>query len=215
METNTMTPLEARPTKAKVGMTENVTYAVRHCDVCAVNPESCPQRGTFHGVEKKLFQPYEWANRLIKVGVLSPHHVKLPFVLGQWAPQMRQANLITNVGRRAVAQLLRDGTGSPFSHIAVGTGTSAANATDTALEGETSAAGLGRASATTSEQTTDTTGDTARFLKLFSVTGTLAVTESGVFNNPSAGTPLCRQVFSAINVVNGDTLQITWDIDVD
>jgi len=41
------------------------------------------------------------------------------------------------------------------------------------------------------------------------------VTESGVLNDASTGTLLARQVFSAINVASGDSLQITWKIDVD
>jgi len=40
------------------------------------------------------------------------------------------------------------------------------------------------------------------------------VTESAVLNASSAGTMLCRQTFSAINVADGDTLQITWKVTV-
>ena len=65
--------------------------------------------------------------------------------------------------------------------------------------------------------TTDVTNDTAQGVLSFSVTGTKAVTESGFFNHigTATGTMLSHQVFSAINVVSGDTLQITWKIDVD
>jgi hypothetical protein len=63
--------------------------------------------------------------------------------------------------------------------------------------------------------TTDVTNDTAQLVYTFTVTGTAAVTESGVFNAASSGVLLARQVFSAINVVNGDSLQITWKFDVD
>ena len=42
-----------------------------------------------------------------------------------------------------------------------------------------------------------------------------AKTESGVFNAASNGTLAARQVFAAINVASGDSLQITWKFDVD
>jgi hypothetical protein len=48
----------------------------------------------------------------------------------------------------------------------------------------------------------------------FNFTGTFAVTESGVLNAGAAGDLLSRQVFSAINVVNGDSLQVTWKVTV-
>lgn len=201
--------------KAKLGLNLNVKYEKRHCNVCAEIGDQCPQFGTLHGEIRGNFQPWSWVSKLIKSGYLSPFHPKLPIVFGLPSSSMRVSNVIVNGGKQAVAQLLRDAAGSPFSHIGVGTGTTAAAATDTGLETAITDSGLARAAATTSEVTTDVTGDTARFLKLFSVTGTKAVTESVVFNNPSGGTPLCRQVFSAINVVNGDSLQITWDIDVD
>jgi hypothetical protein len=60
--------------------------------------------------------------------------------------------------------------------------------------------------------TTTTTNDTAQLTNTFSVTGTVAVTESGVLNAASTGTLLCRQVFTAINVVSGDSLALTWKV---
>jgi hypothetical protein len=65
-------------------------------------------------------------------------------------------------------------------------------------------------------QTTETAGDTAQLLNTFNFTtgGTFAVTESGVLNAASTGTLLARQVFTAINVASGDSLQVTWKFDV-
>jgi hypothetical protein len=45
-------------------------------------------------------------------------------------------------------------------------------------------------------------------------TGTGAVTEAGLFNASSAGTLLCRTVFSVINKGAADTLGITWTVTV-
>ena len=43
-----------------------------------------------------------------------------------------------------------------------------------------------------------------------SFTSTLAITEHGVFNASTAGTLLDRSVFTAVNVVNGDSIQFTY-----
>ena len=126
-------------------------------------------------------------------------------------------NVVTNVGFTEVAgRITSDVAGSytAFDYIAVGTGVTAATYTDTTLATEVTLLGLARATTTGTLVTTNVANDTAQFVKQFSVTGTCAVTESGVFNAASVGTMLCRQTFSAINVVNGDTLQITWKVTV-
>jgi len=126
------------------------------------------------------------------------------------------SNLITNAGFAGMASRCNgDGAEAAFTYIAVGTGTNAANVTDTALQTELAADGLSRAAGTASRKTTDVTDDTASLTKTFTVTGTQAVTESGVLNAGAAGVLLSRQVFAAVNVVDGDSLQITWDYDFD
>lgn len=45
-----------------------------------------------------------------------------------------------------------------------------------------------------------------------SFTSTLAITEHGIFTASSAGTLFDRSVFSAINVVNGSSIQFTWQL---
>jgi len=120
----------------------------------------------------------------------------------------RYEDIITNSGLAEVAKLIgADLGGVPFAYIAIGSGTTAPAATDTALEFETH-----RASATVTQQTTTVTGDTAQFEATFTFTASYSITESGVFNDPTAGVMLCRQTFSAINVVSGDTLGVTWKI---
>lgn len=196
---------------------DNVAYSVKHCKVCAAHQpgdaNDCPLRGSFHGEDKKLFQPWAWVNYLIKFGYLSPLHWKVSGLFGYWSGSMHASNGITNAGRAVVSGLI-NGSGTPaaFTYIAVGTGTNAFAATDVALQTESSTSGLSRAAGTVSLVTTTITNDTAQVLKSFSVTGTVAVTESGLFNASSSVTLLCRQTFSAINVVNGDTLQVTWKI---
>lgn len=136
---------------------------------------------------------------------------KVPGMFGSYQDQMVVKNLVTTVGKALAAGLL-NGSGAPAAatYLALGLGTTAAAAGNTILESEIVDSGLARAAATVSLVTTTTTNDTAQLLKLWTATGTKAVTECGALNASSAGTLLGRQVFSAINVVSTDTLQITY-----
>lgn len=120
-------------------------------------------------------------------------------------------NLITTAGKGLISGLCI-GTGTAPSHIAIGIGTTAAAAGDTALQSEITTNGGQRASATRTQQTTTTTNDTSRYVVTFTFTGSFAVTEAGVLNASSSGTLLNRQVFSARNVDTGDTLTITYNV---
>ena len=147
---------------------------------------------------------------------LAAYGLRIPFITGVWSDSRLISNLVVSAGAAGVASRINGaGSEAAFIYIAVGIGTTAAAAGDTTLESEIVDSGLVRAAATASRVTTDVTNDTAQLLYTFSVTGTKAVTESGVLNAASAGTLLARQVFSAVNVVNGDSLQVTWKFDVD
>lgn len=185
--------------KAKVGLGLNVTYELRDK----------------FGDIKPLFQENKFFRFLLNKRLLSPKSFKIPYLFGAWSNQKVVSNLVTNAGKALVAGLMTGDVTNFFDYIEVGIGTTAAAVTDTALESAIVDSGLARAASTNSRVTTDVTNDTAQFLKAFSVTGTKAVTESGVFDASSTGNMLARQVFSAINVVSGDTLTITWKIDVD
>ena len=135
---------------------------------------------------------------------------------GKLKDKRKISNLITNAGFAGMASRCNgNGAEAAFTYIAVGTGTTAADVTDTTLETELAASGLSRAAGTASRTTTDVTNDTATLSKTFSVTGTVAVTEAGCLNAASAGTLLSRQVFTAVNVVDGDSFQVTWNYDFD
>jgi hypothetical protein len=188
---------------AQLGTYENVEYELRDA----------------HGNLKPIFQEYRFTQYLMKKGIISPLWINswyaslvAPF-LGYWSGSKRFRNLVTNAGFALAAGRL-NGSGSPAAatYIAVGTGTTAANASDTTLETEITDSGLARVNGTVSLVTTTVTNDTAQVTTTFTVSGTKAVTESGVLNASSSGTLLCRQVFSAINVVNGDSLAITWKV---
>lgn len=166
-----------------------------------------------NGKIKNLFQENRLFKWLMKKGIVSPHFLKIPFLLGHWSSTKVVANLVTSAGKAGAASRLNGSGGeAAFTYIATGTGTTAAAAGDTTLQTELAASGLSRANSTASRVTTSVTNDTAQLANTFSVTGTVAVTESGVLNATSVGVLLCRQVFSAINVVNGDSLTITWKV---
>lgn len=175
------------------------------------------------GKAKPIFQENRLARFLIgEKGLISPRWINQwyafllsPF-LGHWADSRKIHNLVTNAGAAGVASRINgSGAEAAFTFIAVGTGVVAAAVTDTTLGTETAASGLSRVAATASRVTTDVTNDSARLATTFTVTGTVAVTESGVLNASSVGVLLARQVFSAVNVVNGDSLTVTWTFDVD
>lgn len=187
-------------TKSKVSTRENFEYILRDKD----------------GNIKPIFQPNKLAIWLMKKGFISPHVVKVPLLFGSWKQKMVIQNLVTNAGKAGAASRLNGaGSEAAFTYIAIGTGTTAAAAGDTTLETEITTGGGERASATASRVTTDVTNDTARLVNTFNFTSTFAVTEAGVLNAASSGVLLNRQVFTAVNVVNGDSLQITIDVDVD
>ncbi len=182
---------------------ENVTYTLTGAD----------------GSAKPLFQEYRLASFLIKHGYISPLWINSWYaplvspILGYWSTEKRVRNLVTTAGKAGAAgRLMGSGAPAAFTYIALGTGATAAAVTDTTLQTELATSGLSRVNATASLVTTSVANDTAQLTNTFSVTGTQAVTESGILNAASVGTLLCRQVFSAINVVNADSLAITWKV---
>lgn len=122
-------------------------------------------------------------------------------------------NLITSTGKAGAASRLNgSGAEAAFTYLAVGVGTTAAVTGNTTLETEIVDSGLARVNATASRVTTTVTNDTMQLATTFSVTGTKAVTEAGILNAASVGVLLCRQVFSALNVINGDSFILTYKV---
>lgn len=179
------------------------------------------------GNAKAIFQENTFCRKLINAGKLSPHWINAwygpliaPF-LGYWSDHKMFKNGVTDAGRAAVASRINgSGGAAAFTAIGQGTGATAFNAADTTLQTEVKADGtaasgvhaLATASVTVSRVTTTVTNDTAQLVGTISETATIAVTESGVFNADTNGTLLCRQTFTAVNVVSGDSLQLTWKV---
>jgi hypothetical protein len=114
-------------------------------------------------------------------------------------------NLVVSSGLAFIASRMKDTTDAAMSHMGVGSGTTAAAAGDTALETQIGS----RVSLTSTTVTANATAYVATFA---AGTGTGAITEAGIFNASTAGTMLCRTVFSVVNKGADDTLQITWTI---
>ena len=125
--------------------------------------------------------------------------------------QQDEHNLVVSAGLAYIASRIKDATASAMSHMAVGSGSVAAAAGNTALGSE-----LGRVTLTsTTIVTTSVANDAVQYVATFAAgTGTGAVTEAGILNAASAGTMLCRTVFPVINKGALDTLTITWKVTV-
>ena len=92
-----------------------------------------------------------------------------------------------------------------FKYHDSGVGTTAEAAGDTGIE---TTDGESRATGTQ----TESASNAYRSVGTISYTTTKAITEHGLFNDSSAGTLMDRSVFSAVNVVNGDSIQFTYTI---
>lgn len=112
-------------------------------------------------------------------------------------------NLIVNVGKNGIAdQLLASPTIGKPTHMAIGTGNTAAAAGDTALQTELDRNAL--TSKTRSTNVITMVGDWA------AGDGTGALTEAGIFDASSSGNMYSRVVFSVVNKAAGDTFSVTW-----
>lgn len=115
-------------------------------------------------------------------------------------------NLVVTAGKAWIAARMKtDGIPNEMSHMAVGTGTTAAADGQTALV--TEAARVTLASSVSGAVVTYTATFPAG-------TGTAALTEAGILNAASAGTMLCRTVFPVVNKGASDSLAITWTVTV-
>lgn len=117
-------------------------------------------------------------------------------------------NLVVTTGLNFIASRMKDATATAMTHMAVGTGTTAAALGNTTLGTE-----LARVALTSTNVTTNSISYACTF-GTGTPAGTNALTEAGLFNAASAGTMLCRTVFAAINKAPGDSLTITWTITI-
>ena len=115
-------------------------------------------------------------------------------------------NIVVTDGKEYIASRMKDASATAMSHMAIGTGSTAAAAGDAALGTE-----AGRVALTSTTVSSNAVAYVATFA---AGTGTGAITEAGILNASSSGTLLCRTVFSVINKGAADTLGITWTVTV-
>lgn len=115
-------------------------------------------------------------------------------------------NLVVDTGLAFIASRMKDTTDAAMSHMAVGTDNTAANAADTTLGTE-----LARQALASSTVTDNSIAYVATFA---AGTGTGALTEAGIFNDPTTGTMLCRTVFAVINKGAADSMTVTWTVTI-
>lgn len=137
--------------------------------------------------------------------------------IGHYVDELSVANMVVNSGLVALGSAAFDSADSnKYTYVAVGSGSTAAAATDTTLVAELSANGMARTAGTYSQKTTTVANDTKVLTATFTATGSAStVQETGVFSASSAGTMINRYVLpSAITVSVGSSIQIAHEFQV-
>ena len=115
-------------------------------------------------------------------------------------------NLVVDTGLDYIASRMKDTTKTAMSHMAVGTGSTAALAGNTALVTETGRVAL---------NSTTVADNSIAYVATFGAgVATGGLQEAGILNASSAGDLLCRTVYSVINKGANDTMTITWTITI-
>lgn len=165
-----------------------------------------------NGEEIRGWQEYRILHFLRKFfGMSFP---KIFLITGYWRYGVTYQNLVVTAGKGLISGRI-NGVGTPAAPTAMaigvdGTGLAAGNTT---LESEITTGNGDRGAGTATLQQTTVADDTARLVKSWTFNDTFAIVEMGIFNNAvSGGTMLVRNVFSAYNVVSGDTFEITHNL---
>ena len=137
-------------------------------------------------------------------GQLTISHFRGPNLIYQESSKQT----ITTVGKNWIVDKLQD---LPASTAQVkwhqsGINATAATSSDTDL-------GSAIYSRTSGSRTEGASANIYRSVATISYTGTRTVTEWGIFTTSSSGTMISRKTFSR-SVVNGDSIQFTWDLTV-
>lgn len=126
---------------------------------------------------------------------------------GNLLEQRNIPNLIVTTGKNLMISRLLGVTDGVMTHMGVGTGVTAPELANTALETPLSA----RVALTSSTQT----ANSATYVCTYAAgVSTGAITEAGIFNALTAGTLLCRTMFPVVNKAAGDSIVITWTITI-
>jgi len=117
-------------------------------------------------------------------------------------------NLVVTTGLAYIASRMVGTAQDVMSHMALGSGQTAAAAGQTDLVSM-----LGSRVALTSTNIGGSGNTQVVYTASFSAgASTGAVTEAGIFNAATSGSMLCRTVFPVVNKAADDTMAITWTI---
>lgn len=117
-------------------------------------------------------------------------------------------NLVVSAGKDFVASRMEGTTDAVMSHMAIGTGNTAAAAGDTALGSESARVAL---------TSTSVSSNVITYAATFGAgtpSSAAAITEAGLFNASTGGTLLCRTVFDVVNKGAADSMTISWAVTV-
>ena len=114
-------------------------------------------------------------------------------------------NLVVSAGLEFICSRMAGTSAGLMSHMALGSGTTAAAAGQTDLVSI-----LGSREALDSSTAS---ANTITYVSSFEAgEGTGSVTEAGIFNASSGSTMLCRTVFPVVSKQADDTMSVTWTI---
>lgn len=117
-------------------------------------------------------------------------------------------NLVVNAGLAYIISRMVGTSKAVMSHMALGSGTTAAAAGQTDLVSL-----LGAREALDSTTIAGANSNQVVYVSSFEAgDATGAVTEAGIFNAASAGDMLCRTVFAVVNKAADDAMTVTWTI---
>lgn len=128
---------------------------------------------------------------------------------GKVKESREEKNLVVNAGLGFIASRMEGVSSGVMSHMAIGSGTTAAAAGDTDLE---TTLGVREALDSTTANGAAGNGTVVYVSSFEAAESTGAVTEAGIFNASTGGDMLCRTVFPVVNKGADDTLSITWTI---
>lgn len=115
-------------------------------------------------------------------------------------------NLVVQGGRELIASQLAEGEIGKPSHMAVGSGESIPDLSQSTLDNELARVAL--------KSTTRSTNTVTYECEFGPTIGTGEITESGIFNGDSAGVMLNRATFGVITKESADTLTIKWNLSI-
>jgi len=146
----------------------------------------------------------ESANRVPNMVHIVARHKDGTVFYDQWVHNLR-----TNAGINWQYGQMAGTTAAVCTYIALSNDSGTPAATDTSVASEITTNGLARALATAAH-TTNATSYTLSYT--FTATGSQSAQKAGMLNASSAGTLCFENTFTAVSMVSGDTLAVTWTI---